>query len=95
MGAKQKLLTVASNGQISIGKEWAGRHIILEEVSNSEIIIKSGTFIPDSQAIFFSESAIESLNEFNKWEETNLQKNKSKSSDTLAKLKQERQKRGK
>jgi hypothetical protein len=79
MGAKQaKLLTVPANGQISIGKSWAGRQIRVEEIGQDEIRISSGTFVPDSQAVFFTKEAQETLSEFNSWEA----KNPSKATDT-------------
>ena len=69
MRAKQaKLLTVPANGQISIGKTWAGRQIIVEEIGDDEIRISSGVFVPDSQRAFHTEAAKESLAAFNKWE---------------------------
>lgn len=93
--AKQtKLLTVASNGQISIGKAWAGRQIIIEEVSEGEIHIKSGTFVPDAQKVFHTKEAKESLEEFNNWEQNSSGKPAS-ASDIFAKLKKQKSARGK
>ncbi|NJL26111.1 MAG: hypothetical protein HC902_13720 [Calothrix sp. SM1_5_4] len=62
-----KLMTVPTNGQISIGKAWAGRQIRIE-VSDSEIHISAGTFIPDSQKAFFTPEAKTALAEFNNYE---------------------------
>lgn len=69
-----KLLTVAPNGQISIGKQWAGRQIAIEQVSESEIRIVSGTFVPDDQATFYSSEAKEKLEAFDHWSGKNLPK---------------------
>jgi hypothetical protein len=81
MGAKQaKLLTVPANGQISIGKSWAGKQIRVEEIGQDEIRISSGTFVPDSQAVFYTKEAQETLREFNTWES----KKPSKATDTKA-----------
>ena len=72
MGTKQaKLLMVPANGQISIGKTWAGRQILVEEIDNNEIRILSGAFIPDSQKVFHTKEAQESLDAFNEWESAN------------------------
>ncbi len=69
MNIKQtKLLTVPANGQISIGKAWAGRHILVEEIGSNEIRISSGVFVPDSQRTFHTKEAKTSLDSFNKWE---------------------------
>jgi hypothetical protein len=68
MGANAaKLLKVASNGQISIGKKWAGREIRVEEISDSEIRIVAGVFVPKHQAAFFTAEAAETLRDFNDW----------------------------
>ncbi len=62
-----KLLKVAANGQISIGKEWAGRQILIEKVNESELRIVSGAFVPDHQATFYTEKAKNALQDFEKW----------------------------
>ena len=94
MGAKSmKLITVPGNGQISIGKAWAGRQIRVIELSDNEIHISAGTFVPDSQEIFFTEGAKKTLGEFNEYEK----KNSAKATDTktlFANLKKKKQNRG-
>lgn len=95
MAAKQtKLLTVASNGQISIGKAWAGRQIVIEEISDGELHIKAGFFVPDSQKIFNTTIAKEALDDFNKWDES-APKAMLKSSDVFSKLRKQKKARGK
>lgn len=75
MGAKQaKLLMVPANGQISIGKAWAGRQVLVEEVGRNEIRISSGVFVPDSQKDYHTKEAQEELNSFNEWEAKNAAK---------------------
>ncbi len=94
-GAKQtKLLTVASNGQISIGKAWAGRQIIVEEIAEGELYIRAGVFVADSQKTFHTKAAKDSLAEFNDWEERKFKKD-SKSSDIFAQLRKQKRSRGK
>lgn len=66
-----KLLRVAPNGQISIGKKWAGREIRVEEVSDTELRIVAGFFVPEHQATFFSPKAMKTLQEFNEWSAKN------------------------
>ncbi len=81
MKAKQaKLVMVPENGQISIGKSWAGKQILIEEVGESEIHISAGKFVPDSQRIFQTKEANQSLDAFNEWES----KNPSKATNTKA-----------
>ena len=66
-----KLLKVPGNGQISIGKKWAGRNICMEIVSEHEIRIVSGSFVPDHQMAFHDKESMETLALFNKWCEGN------------------------
>ncbi len=41
--------TVGSSGQISLGKEYAGRHVLVEQLEAGVWVIKAGDFIPDSE----------------------------------------------
>lgn len=66
-----KLLTVPANGQISIGKSWAGRQILVEEIGSDTIRISSGVFVPDSQATFHTKNGEVSFAEFDEWESKN------------------------
>lgn len=50
-----KVLTVAQNGQISIGREWAGRQISIEDVGPTELRIVSGAFVSDPVLAEFEE----------------------------------------
>ena len=71
MGAKSmKLIKVPLNGQISIGKSWAGRQIRVQEINDNEIHISAGTFVPDSQKTFFSKQAKTRLDEFNEFDKS-------------------------
>jgi hypothetical protein len=70
MGAR-KLLRVPINGQISIGKRWAGKEIVIEEINDSEIHISSGTFVLDSNATFFTQEAKNTLDDFDNWSTKN------------------------
>lgn len=42
--------TVGNNGQISLGKEYAGRHVLVDQAEKGLWVIKAGTFVPDSEA---------------------------------------------
>jgi hypothetical protein len=69
MRQSKKVLTVPPNGQISIGKQWAGREVMVEVVNDSQILITSGTFIPANQATFYTKDAQVQVDQFNKWSE--------------------------
>jgi len=44
------LVVVGSNGQISLGKEFAGKMVLIDQVDDGTWIIKSGEFVPDSKS---------------------------------------------
>lgn len=67
MRQAKKVLTVPSNGQISIGKQWAGREVMVEVVDDNRIVITSGTFVPADQATFYTKEANATLENFNQW----------------------------
>ncbi|NQW44040.1 MAG: hypothetical protein HQ462_01390 [Deltaproteobacteria bacterium] len=69
MRQAKKFLTVPSNGQISIGKQWAGREVMVEVADENRIVITSGTFIPADQATFYTKDSKAQLDQFNRWSE--------------------------
>ena len=70
----RKLVTVPPNGQISIGKSWAGREVMVEVVDDNQIVITSGTFIPAHQQTFYTKEAQATLDQFNRWSAENSPK---------------------
>lgn len=62
-----KYATVGNNGQVSIGKEFAGRQVQIEKTGEGLVIISPGKFIPDHQATFFTKQAVDDLQEFDNW----------------------------
>jgi hypothetical protein len=41
--------TVGSSGQIALGKQYAGRHVMVEELEPGVWMIKLGEFVPDNE----------------------------------------------
>jgi hypothetical protein len=41
--------TVGANGQISLGKKYAGRHVLVEEREPGVWLVRTATVIPDDQ----------------------------------------------
>jgi hypothetical protein len=41
--------TIGSSGQIALGKQYAGRHVLIDEVEPGVWVIKLGQFIPDNE----------------------------------------------
>ena len=71
MAVAKKIIKVPGNGQVSIGKDWAGKEVQIEVLSESQILITAGAFIPDSNKTFYSKEAISQLEDFNQWSKTN------------------------
>ncbi len=66
-----KYATVGNNGQVSIGKEYAGRHVQIEKTDEGLVIISPGKFIPDHHAPFYTKEATDELDDFDKWAKAN------------------------
>ena len=41
--------TVGQSGQISLGKQYAGRHAFVDEIEPGVWVIKLGEFVPDNE----------------------------------------------
>lgn len=70
-----KFATVGNNGQVSIGKEFAGRQVQIEKTPEGVVIISPGKFIPDHHAPFYTKEALEQLDEFDEWMKDHKPKN--------------------
>lgn len=61
--------TVGRSGQIALGKEYAGQHVLVEQIEPGVWIIKLGEFIPDSERWLHTPQAKTDLNEAVAWAE--------------------------
>jgi hypothetical protein len=66
-----KYATVGNNGQVSIGKEYAGRQVQIERTTEGIVIISPGKFIPDHHAPFYTKESVEELDDFDRWASAN------------------------
>ena len=70
---------VSSKSQVTLPKQFAGKLVSIESLSEGIIQIKTGQFIPHSEKIFHTEGYGERLKEFDQWmdkhdpEESNLE----------------------
>lgn len=55
----QSIKTIGSSGQISMGKEYAGRPVLIEEIEEGVWLIKTAKVIPDSE-IWMHEEPVKS-----------------------------------
>ena len=61
---------VGSNGQISLGKKFAGKQLSLVELEDGSILLKPGRFIPDNEIWLYKQNGEERLDKALKWYET-------------------------
>ena len=61
---------VGMNGQVSLGKEYAGKQIQISKLDNGTLIIKPGRFIPDNEQWLHKEDNMKRLNKAVQWVET-------------------------
>ena len=72
--------TIGASGQISLGKEYAGRNVLVEQIEPGVWVVKLGEFIPDSEKWLHQPNIKEDLDEAVAWAE----KHSPKSSDLNA-----------
>ena len=63
--------TIGSSGQIALGKEYAGRQVLVDQVEPGVWVIKLGEFIPDAERWLFEASVAADLDEAIAWAEAN------------------------
>src|SRR5712691_3760405 len=63
--------TVGRSGQIALGKEYAGRSVLIDELEPGVWIIKLGQFIPDSERWLDDTQVRQEVEEAIAWAERN------------------------
>lgn len=58
---------VGVNGQISLGKEYAGKQVQISKMNDGTLIIKTGQFVPSSEQWLHTDHNIEKLDEAILW----------------------------
>ncbi len=66
-----QIKTIGKNGQISLGKEFAGQTVLVDNVESGVWIVKIGKFIPDNEQWLYQEDNLKKLDEALKWAENN------------------------
>jgi len=62
---------IGINGQVSLGKEFAGKMVMINQVDEGTWIIKAGEFIPDSEKWLYQNNAAAKLDRAIEWAKTN------------------------
>ncbi|OCC14645.1 hypothetical protein DBT_1960 [Dissulfuribacter thermophilus] len=66
-----QIKTIGNSGQITLGKKYSGRQVIVEEIEHGVWLIKTGRFVPDSEAWLYKGDMPSKLNRAIKWAEDN------------------------
>lgn len=61
--------TIGASGQIALGKQYAGRNVLIEEIEKGVWVVKLGDFIPDSERWLHEPEVSRSLDEAIRWAE--------------------------
>lgn len=61
--------TIGKSGQISLGKEFAGRQVLVDEVEAGVWMMKLGDFVPDNERWLHESPAVEALDGAIAWAE--------------------------
>jgi hypothetical protein len=76
---------IGANGQISFGKQYAGRQVLVEEQEPGVWLVRTAKVIPDNEAWIHEPEAAESLKRALEWALANPP-NSSNTDEIIAKL---------
>ena len=68
MHAQQpQVKVIGINGQVSLGKEFAGKMVLIDQVEDGTWIIKCGEFVPDSEKWLYQGNNLSKLDKAIDW----------------------------
>ena len=62
-----EIKTIGSSGQISLGKEYAGRTVMVEEIESGVWMVRTARVIPDNELWLHSPDVRENLDKALEW----------------------------
>ncbi|MDX1920376.1 MAG: hypothetical protein SFU25_06535 [Candidatus Caenarcaniphilales bacterium] len=71
---QKSIKTIGSSGQISLGKEFAGKSVLVEELEPGVWMIKTGEFIPDNECWLHTPKNKAKIDEGLEWAKTHPRK---------------------
>jgi hypothetical protein len=71
MSLHQQVKVVGNNGQLSLGKEFAGQMVLIDQLDNGTWLIKKGEFIADSEKWLYQANNLAKLDQAMSWAENN------------------------
>ena len=67
----KQIKTIGASGQISLGKEYAGRPVLIEKIEEGVWLIKTAKIIPDNEMWLHDEPAKSRIEKAIAWAEKN------------------------
>lgn len=74
MSMHSQVKIVGTNGQVSLGKEFAGKMVLVDQIDDGTWIIKAGKFIPDSEKWLYQGKHLSKLEKALDWAAKNKPK---------------------
>lgn len=71
MSFHPQIKVIGTNGQVSLGKEFAGKMILIDQVDDDTWIIKAGEFVPASEKWLYQNNNLSKLERAMAWAEKN------------------------
>ena len=69
--SQQQVRVIGTNGQLSLGKEFAGKMVLIDQVDEGIWIIKAGEFVPTSEKWLYKNNNMQKLEKAIVWAENN------------------------
>ena len=63
--------TIGTSGQVSLGKQYAGKHVLIDEIEPGVWMIKVGEFVPDNERWMTHPETKEEIDKAIEWAEEN------------------------
>jgi hypothetical protein len=67
----QAIKTVGASGQVSLGKEYAGRLVMIDQVEPGVWILKLGEFVPDNERWMMQDEVRQEIDRAIEWADKN------------------------
>ena len=72
LAQQSSVKVIGSNGQISLGKQFAGRQVLVEELESGVWLVRTATVIPDNERWLHQPQAATDLKNALAWTQANL-----------------------
>ena len=62
---------IGANGQISLGKKYAGRHVVIDDLGDGTWMVRTASVVPDSERWLHEPETLRALEEAMAWAAAN------------------------